>query len=439
MLPEPTLPASLLCLLNELRPCFTVPGFVTFCGLVAGLAGRVRRRTVVGMLLGGALQHVWPHDRAHYFFARARWELDQLGLAVAQLVVLLVVPPGADLRVAVDDSVFRRSGRTVHGAGWQHDGSSPSRNKLSYGNCFVTAAILADLPFCSRTVGLPVLARLHLPGKGKGPGKVEMAAALVSQLALAFPGRLVHVVADAVYHGPALRTLPGNVTWTCRIPRNAVLYALAPPRTGRRGRPRTKGERLGTAGDLAATAAWATVTVPGYRRQDIKHVAEVTCLWYGSWHTRTVRLILSRDQRTASGYDLALVTTDLAAAPAALVTRYAARWGIEQAFADARNVLGAGEARNRVRRAVERTVPFALLAHTLIICWYARSGHDPADVDDRRAAQPWYQAKTEPAFEDMLIKLRRTMIAARFSPSRPGQPADDQIRAVLAAWDAAAA
>ena len=46
---------------------------------------------------------------------------------------------------------------------------------------------------------------------------------------MAFPGRMVHVVADAAYHGPALRTLPGDVTWTCRIPRNAVLYDLAPP------------------------------------------------------------------------------------------------------------------------------------------------------------------------------------------------------------------
>ncbi|MDQ2812509.1 MAG: transposase [Actinomycetota bacterium] len=116
MLPGLALPASLLEMLAALRPCFTAPGFVTFCGL-AGLAGRVRRRTVVGMLLGGCLQHMWPHDRAHYFFARARWELDQLGLAVAQLVVLLLAPPGADLRVAGDDSVFRRSGRKVHGAG----------------------------------------------------------------------------------------------------------------------------------------------------------------------------------------------------------------------------------------------------------------------------------------------------------------------------------
>ena len=310
-----------------------------------------------------ALQHLWPHDRAHYFFARARWELDQLGLAITQLAVL-VLPPGADLQVAVDDSVFRRSGRKVHGAGWQHDGSSPSVNKLSYGNCFVTAGIVVKLPFCTRAVCLPVLARLHLPGKKKeGPSKVDTAAALVRLLALAFPDRVIHVVADAAYHGPALRTLPGNVTWTCRISRNAVLYDLAPPRTGRRGRPRSKGDRLGTAGDIAATASWATVTVTAYGREQVRHVAEIRCLWYGSWHTRAVRLILSRDEHTASGYDLGLVTTDPATSPSALVARYASRWAIEQAFADARNVLGAGEARNRVRLAVERTVPFAFCAH----------------------------------------------------------------------------
>ena len=152
-----------------------------------------------------------------------------------------------------------------------------------------------------------------------------------------------------------------------------------------------------------------------------------------------MRLILSRDEHTASGYDLALVTTDPATSPGTLVARYASRWAIEQAFADARNVLGAGEARNRVRLAVERTVPFALFVHTLIVLWYARYGHDPADIDDRRAAQPWYRSKTEPAFEDMVIKLRRTLIAARFSGSRPAQPTSDQIRIVLAAWDVAAA
>ncbi len=50
MLPEPTLPASLAVLPGAPRPCFTARSFATFCGLAAGLAGQVRRRTVTGML-----------------------------------------------------------------------------------------------------------------------------------------------------------------------------------------------------------------------------------------------------------------------------------------------------------------------------------------------------------------------------------------------------
>ena len=328
MLPGLTLPASLAALLGALRPCFTAPSFTTFCGLAAGLAGQVRRRTVAGMLLGAGLARAWPHDRAHYFFARARWQADELGLAVARLVVLLLVPPGEPLTVAVDDSVFRRSGRKVHGAGWQYDGSAPSPDKLSFGTCFVTCGIVVHLPFCTRPVCLPVLARLILPGKkarakkskkaAPAPGtKVTAAAGLITLLAAAFPGRPIHVVADAAYHGPAIRHLPPAVTWTCRLRANAVLYDMAPPRPpGTRGRPRRKGDRLGTPGQLAAAARWAPATVQVYRRDQDMSLASITCLWYGCLDTRTVRVILARSDAGL----LALVTTDLAASAAALIT-----------------------------------------------------------------------------------------------------------------------
>ncbi len=260
MLPGVTLPASLAALLGALRPCFTAPSFATFCGLAAGLAGQVRRRTVCGMLLGAGLAQAWPHDKAHNFFARARWQADELGLAVARLVALLLVPAGDRLTVAVDDSVFRRSGRKVYGAGWQYDGSSPSPDRLSFGTCFVTCGIVVRLPFCTRPVCLPVLARLVLPGKTKVPArvrkrkkaapapgtKVSAAAELVTLLAAAFPGRAIDVVADAAYHGPALKHLPPAVTWTCRLRANAVLYGPAPPRPpGTRGRPRPQGRAAG--------------------------------------------------------------------------------------------------------------------------------------------------------------------------------------------------
>ena len=445
MLPGLTLPASLAGLLWSLRPCFTGPSYRTFCGLVAGLCGQVRRRTVCGMLLGAGLSRCWPHDRAHYFFARAAWDLDRLGVAVAKVVVAWLVPAGAAVTVAVDDSVFRRCGRKVYGAAWQHDGSAPARDKVSFGNCFVVAGIVVALPFSSRPVCLPVLARLHVPGTGKArkarkrdpaPASTVCAAvALVTVLAAAFPGRAVHVVADAHYHGPAVKDLPPAVTWTTRLPRNAVLYAPAPPRVRKPGRPPRKGPRLGTPADLAAAATWQHAAIRAYGRDQPTDLAEVTCLWYGCLDTIQVRVILARGTRAT----LALVTTDLDTPAAALVQRYAARWEIEQAFSDARLVLGAGEARTRTRRAVQRTVPFALLVHTLVVIWYARHGHDPADIDSRRAAEPWYTSKAEPAFEDMLTKLRRVLICARISQGSAAQPEPAQITAVLAAWNAAAA
>jgi uncharacterized membrane protein (UPF0136 family) len=70
-----------------------------------------------------------------------------------------------------------------------------------------------------------------------------------------------------------------------------------------------------------------------------------------------------------------LVTTDLQSSAEDLVARYASRWGIEQAFADARQIMGVGDARNRTRRAVERTVPFGLICFSVVTVWYALHGH----------------------------------------------------------------
>ncbi|MGW0630092.1 hypothetical protein [Streptomyces sp. NPDC002758] len=172
------------------------------------------------------------------------------------------------------------------------------------------------------------------------------------------------MVGDAAYASEHLRGLGGQLTWTSRLKVTSVLHALAPPRTGKSGRPRTKGDRLGTPADLARTAVWRTAQVRRYRRTDTVEIAETICLWYGSFHTRTVRVVLVRDSKPRTrdrddrGYGLPLVTTDLTSTPENLVARYAGRWCIEVAFFDARQSLGVGQARNRTRLAVERTVPF---------------------------------------------------------------------------------
>ena len=123
MLRELTLPATLSRVLDPLRPCFTAPTFETFTALVAGLVAQPVSRTVCGMLTGAGLARVWHHARAHRFFSAARWCPHQVGLGVAELIVTHLLAPGAPITIAVDDTLFRRRGKKVHGVGWFHDGS----------------------------------------------------------------------------------------------------------------------------------------------------------------------------------------------------------------------------------------------------------------------------------------------------------------------------
>ena len=112
--------------------------------------------------------------------------------------------------------------------------------------------------------------------------------------------------------------------------------------------------------------------------------AAVTCLWPAVFGTRAVTVVLVRD-RPKADYNLALVTADTATTAAQVIERYASRWSIEVAIEDARQVFGAGQARNRTARAVERTIPFQLACQAIATCWYATAGHDPADVAAHRA------------------------------------------------------
>jgi Transposase DDE domain len=246
------------------------------------------------------------------------------------------------------------------------------------------------------------------------------------------------VVADAAYAGEELKKLPPGVTWATRLRKDAALYELPPARTGRRGRPRAKGVRLPSLDVLARRAAFGPVTVTRYGKTATIHAEATTCLWHGVFGPRRVQVLLIRDV-SATGYDLARVTTDLDASPAAVIERYASRWSIEVAIEDARQVFGAGQAPSRTARAVERTIPFQLACQAIATCWYATAGHHPADTEDHRARAPWYTTKTQPSTADMAAKLRLVIIAARFKATRPDQPTPEEIRVIRLAWEDLAA
>ena len=218
MLPgtPPPLPASLASLLAVFGPLFTAPSFRTFTALACGFLAQTGKRTVCGMLAGAGLSRLWPHDRAHWFFARARWSADELGLAAAKLVVALLVPAGEPVTVAIDDTLFRRRGKKVWAASWFHDGSAPGPAKTGYGNTWVIAAVVVRLPFCSRPVAVPVLAKLVIKDTSSA-SRLWLARRMAGAIAGALPRRAIRVVADSACAGGELKKLPATVTWTTRL------------------------------------------------------------------------------------------------------------------------------------------------------------------------------------------------------------------------------
>ena len=235
----------------------------------------------------------------------------------------------------------------MFGAAWQHDGAARGPKPVGRGTCFVVVGIVVELPFLTRPVCLPVMTRLWRPKTG--PSKVELAASMVKLLAVCL-NRPLHVVADTAYHGRALRHLPEAITLTTRCrpapccstsrrrPRSAAALAsrapgwARPPNSRRppRSRPRA------SPGTAAPTRSGSPRPMPLVRL--LPHPDRPR-------HPDPRR---GHHHRPRPG----LVTTDPATPAAALVTRYAWRWSIETTFAEARTLLGVGQARNRSGNAV---------------------------------------------------------------------------------------
>src|SRR6266540_1006308 len=264
MLPGLTVPASLAALLQGFRYCFRLRPFEVFYLLTVGMVTQTGLCTVTGMLAGAGMQTVISHHRAHRFFSTHAWSADQLGLAMARLIVATLVPAGTDLHLAVDDSLFRRRGTNVHAAFWTHDASQPGR-VTARGNRWVIVGIVVTRPFSCRPTCLPVLFRLW-GGKGTTT-PVELARTLVGLLARAFPDRSIHLVADAAYHGNPCRTCPNgspgppasSATVCSTSPRRP------PPASGDAPAPRATGSALPPRPPPAPPGArppWPATAVP---------------------------------------------------------------------------------------------------------------------------------------------------------------------------------
>ncbi|MGH9059950.1 MAG: IS701 family transposase, partial [Acidimicrobiales bacterium] len=283
-------------MLTTVAGAFTSPSFTLFLELTSAWVCTTGRHTVTGMMAVMDPATRGAHDAYHRLIRAGTWNLEFLWEAMAIMVVQVVEHLSGDgaLACLLDDTLFHRPGRKVDGAGSFRDAVRSTARRVVYarGLNLVVLALRVTPPWGGQPLAIPVGVALHRKGVTT---TTELARQLVGDLARRLPHRRFVLCADGAYACLAGDHLPRTEV-VSRMRRDAALYEAPPPRTGKRGRPRTKGKRLGTPVELARLArGWRTIKVDWRGQLVTKKLWSIDVLWYRVCPDAMVRLVVVRD------------------------------------------------------------------------------------------------------------------------------------------------
>jgi hypothetical protein len=349
------------------------------------------------MLCAGA-DHFQDWTAAYRMFSSERIQSQAL-FAPARNAVIESLENDEPLTVMFDDTVVRKRGRKVHGAGWKRDPLGPHfHTNFIWGQRFLQiSAALPDVDCPGRARGIPI-DFVHAPsppkpGKKASPELLEdyqkqkdqsrvtaVAAGSLQQLRSQVDKerKIVCAVDGGFTNQSFFRNIPDNTVLIGRIRKDARLFAPpeAPDRPTR-GRRRWYGQPLPTPEEVRKdeSIAWKKVEAyaSGKRHQfEVKHMPAVR--WKGSGDN-TVQVVVIRPlaYRPRKGAHLLyrnpvyLISTDETLPLEALVQSYLWRWEIELNFRDEKTVMGAGQAQVRTAESVESVPQLVVAAYAYLL------------------------------------------------------------------------
>jgi hypothetical protein len=432
--------ASLQPIVQALAPAFTQPSFHTHCQLFLGWVlclGKHRLCRVADTTHPEELRdHSQRHglDTTYNFFERSAWTPVGLAYQVAVLILTRLKLFGA-ITLLVDDTLAHKRGKSVWGLGWFRDAvaSTKKRTATASGHNWVVVAVAVCLPFTHTPIlALPLLARLHRPGKAQRSCP-QLARELLAEVLTWFPGRRFTLVGDGAYAAkPLLAGLDERVTFVGRMRSDAAVYDPCVPaaKKGQGGRKATKGPRLPSPKQAAAQAdrkrsaagdgVWRAVTVTAYGETRRFAVLTYQAVWPRVLGLRPVQVVVVRD-REGKLDDTCLFTTDLAARAEWVITQFAWRWSIEVLFRASKQVLDIEAPQHYSREAVEKVAPWVWSLQSVVMVWYVTAGRELPEAEELRAVMGEWDS--EWSLRHMVAVLRRATLNAAIEP-RSGEPAD---------------
>ena len=398
----PTITSTWTELLQQFFPIFTAPGADIFVRLITGWVLCTTRRTVTGMI---SFADPWgwrAHDAYHRFLPDARWDIAGLWQILARMLVQTFCRTGI-ITLALDDTLFHRSGRKVDGAGYWRDAVRSTQKHIvhAWGLNIVVLTLQIQPPWGGEPLGLPINMRLH---RKNSDTLIELAEQMINEVAEWFPDRRFRVVGDGFYATLAGKPLEKTVIIS-RIRRDANLYDLPPKRRKKqRGRPRKRGAKLAKLEKMAAHIQnWQTVTYCQRGKIVKRQVYTRVVLWY-TVSRQPILLVISRDPNRKEKDDF-FFTTDLTMTAAEVLECYNDRWAIEDTFKNTKQLLGGQQPQTFKGQGPERAAGLSLWLYSVVWCWYLKQ--KPADR--YFMVQPWYCQKAMPSFADAIASLRRQL------------------------------
>lgn len=419
-------------LLQSLAPAMTAPTFDSLLTVVTGWVF-ASRRTVTRIILAAGDSAAKHFSSYHRLFSAARWSLDDLGLALFDLLQPFL---GEDVvLLALDDTLARKRGLKMFGTGMHLDPLLSSRGKaiVNWGHSWVVLGAIVEFPFRrGHYYCLPILFRLYLNKSGAVKHRrtyrtrPELGVAMLEVLCGHRKNRRFHAVADSAYGGQSvLCRLPGNCDLTSRLLQKARLYEAPPQRMkGVNGRPRKRGELLPTPAEMLAGRC-RRVTLDIYGRNEQARLTDRMARVHAA-PERPLRVVAVEALQGGRGRE-AFYSTISEATGEEVLGWYARRWSIEVTHRDGKQHLGFEDPQGWSRRAVERTAPLGLMLYSLVVLWFAWEGH--------REWEPlsggWYVGKTDPSFADMLRTLRQMSLRKQVSELCVGGPGSRKLKQLL--------
>jgi len=376
-------------IIKQFFPIFTAPGAKIFSRLITGWVLCTARKTITGILPFADPCFQRAHDAYHRFFPDSRWDIKKFWQILTLMLVKLFCPTGI-ITIALDDTLFHRSGRKINGAGYWRDAVRSTKKSIVYawGLNLVVLTLQIQPPWGGEPLGLPVNMRLH---RKNGDTLIELAMQMVKQLRQWLPERQFRLVADGFY-----ATLAGK-----QMPQTHLVSRI-------QGRPRKKGKRLANPQKMTSYIHnWQQIEFCQRGKTVKRLVYTRQVIWYWVSH-QPILLVISTDPAGKERDDF-LFTTDLTMTATEVLECYNDRWAIEDTFKNTKQFLGGQQPQVYKGQGPERAAALSLCLYSMVWLWYLRQ---KSRVRSFRV-QPWYRQKATPSFADALCCLRRELWTER--------------------------